>query len=148
LAAIAALAQAAAHEYRSAIFTGLVTIQACSVVMLGLKYGYAKYSVFDWVCQAGALAGLLLWWWFNSPTIAIIAAVSIDLVGALPTVRHSWLKPNEETAISYVLSALAAFLAILALTDYNFNSLLYALYLFVADGTIAGILIVRQRPAK
>lgn len=144
LAAVAALGQVGAHEYRSAIFTGLVAVQASLVVVLGLKYGFAKYSTFDWICQGGAMLGLILWWLFNSPTIAIFAAATVDLIGALPTVRHAWLKPSEETASSFALSALAALLSLLALTDYNFNSMVYALYLLVIDSLIAGIVYAKQ----
>lgn len=145
LSTIASFALVAAGENRSAFFSGMLALQTGSVVVLGLKFGYAKYSTFDYVCQVGAVIGLLLWWIFNSPSLAIYAAVIIDFIGALPTVRHSILKPQEETASSYTLSALSALLAIFALTEYNLNSLVYALYILVIDGTIATILIIKQR---
>lgn len=145
LSGIATAAQIAAHEYRSAVFSGAITFQVFVIVLLGLKYGYAKYSKFDWVCQISALVGLLLWWLLNSPLIALIAAVVIDLIGALPTVRHSLLKPQEETASSYVLATVSALFAILALTNYSVTSLLYVSYIFCMDGAIALILVNKKR---
>lgn len=148
LSAIATAAAIAAGENRSAIFSGAITVQVGVIVLLGLKYGYAKYSIFDWTCQISALVGLLLWWLFDSPTIALVAAVTIDLVGALPTVRHSFLKPYEETASSYLLASLGGVLALLALTSYNFESMLYASYIALIDGSIAAVIITRQKTVK
>ena len=44
LTAIAAIAEIAAHEYTTAIFTTLSVAETGLVVILGLKYGYAKYG--------------------------------------------------------------------------------------------------------
>ena len=145
LTAIATIAEIAAHEYTTAIFTSSAVLETSLVVVLGLKYGYAKYSRFDVICQIGALSGFALWWLFNSPALAVIAAVTIDFIGALPTIRHSWLMPSEETWPTYALAGLGGLFAIFALTAYNWTSLTYAVYIVLINLVLSIILIGRGR---
>ena len=76
--------------YGSSVCTGLV-------VVFGLKYGFVKFTSFDIACQVGAVLGLTFWVVFNSPAIGIIVPIIIDFIGLLPTLRHAWHKPGEET---------------------------------------------------
>ncbi len=144
LTLVATIAEIAAHEYTTAIFTSSAVVETSIIVVLGLKYGYVKYTSFDWACQIGALSGFFFWWYFNSPAVAVIAAVTIDFIGALPTVVHSWTRPDEETWPTYALAGLGGLLAIFALTSYNWTSLTYAVYIVGINILIAGILITRK----
>jgi hypothetical protein len=145
LTTVATAAEWAAGEYTAALFTGAASLETLSVVILGLKKGHVSYTRFDMWCQAGALAGLVLWWLFDSPAVAVMAAVSIDFIGGLPTFRHSWLAPGEETWQTYALSGLGGVFALLALSSYNWISLPYAVYIVAASFLIAGIIIFRRR---
>ncbi len=145
LTSIATAAEITAHEYVAAIFTGAAVLETATIVILGLKYGYVKYTNFDVVCQISAVLGIILWQIFNSPVIGVAASVTIDLVGALPTVRHSWLKPGEETWSTYALAGLGGVLAILALDSYNWVSLPYAVYIIFINGLLAGIILNRRK---
>lgn len=143
LTGIATIAEIAGHEYKTAIFTGTAVLETAIIVILGLKYGYVKWTRFDYTCQIGAFVGLGLWWLFDTPAIAVIAAVSIDFIGALPTVRHSWLKPGEETWSTYALAGLGGLLAIFALTAYNWTSLSYTIYIVIINIVFSSILIAK-----
>jgi hypothetical protein len=143
LGLVATVAAVAAGEYKAAIFSSAAVMETSLIVVLGLRYGYVKYARFDVVCQVGVLVGLGLWWIFNSPALAVIAVVTIDLIGALPTVRHSWMRPYEETWISYAVCSFAAILALLALNTYNWVSLPYAIYIVLINALITLILLIR-----
>ena len=141
LTAIITAAELAAHEYTAAIFSASATVETTVIVVMGLRYGFVKYSRFDFVCQLGALAGIVLWRLFDSPAAAIVALVIVDSIGALPTVRHAWLRPREETISTYVLAALSGGLAIGALSTYTWSSLIYAVYIVVIDLVIVTAII-------
>jgi hypothetical protein len=143
LTGLATAAEIVDKEYRTAIFTGVGCIAVAIVVTLGLIHGYVKYSRFDYICQFSVLLGLALWWFYDSPEVAIVAAVVIDLIGTLPTLRHSWNQPGEESAATFSISALSALLAVLALTDYNWSSLSFPAYLVGINLTIAFTIIYR-----
>lgn len=95
LTGIATAAEIAGHQYVTAIFTSSAVLETAIIVLLGLKYGYVKYTSFDVVCQIGAIIGIILWQIFNSPSLGVIASVAIDFVAAMPTIRHSWMKPGQ-----------------------------------------------------
>lgn len=148
LTVIATFAEFTAKEYTTAIFTSSAVLATGLVVGLGLKYGYSKYSVFDFICQIGALIGLILWWFFNDPALAVIASVTIDFIGALPTLRHSWLRPNEETWITYALSSFGGIFAVLALTSFNFTSLSYPVYMVFSNLLLFTVILIRTQKKK
>lgn len=145
LTGIATAAAFAAHEPRTAVLTLASTVCTGSVVILGLRFGIAKFSLFDILCQIGAVIGLVLWLVFNSPTIGIVVPVAIDVIAMLPTLHHSWLKPYEETWQTFLLGTIAPLFTLASLTTYTTASLLYPLYLFVANATITGTILAGRR---
>ena len=88
LTGIATVAEFSAHEYTTAFYTASAAVTTGMIVVLGFKYGYARYTAFDIVCQVMALVGFALWWIFNNPTLAVVASVTIDFIAALPTIRR------------------------------------------------------------
>lgn len=145
LTGIATVAEIAAHEYVTAIFTSSAVLETTIIVVLGLRYGYVKYTTFDVVCQVAAFVGIILWQLFNSPTIGVIASVTIDFVGAMPTIRHSWRNPGEETWSTYALAGLGGALAIAALSSYNWISLTYAVYIVLINIVLSVIIMQRNK---
>jgi hypothetical protein len=145
LTGVATIAEISAGEYRTAIFTGTAVIETLSIVLLGIKYGHARYSAFDIICQIGALFGFVLWAIFNSPAAAVIFSVVIDFIGALPTVKHSWLKPNEETWITFAMAGAGGVLALFALTAHNWTSLTYAVYIVLINSVFTLVIVTRGK---
>jgi len=144
LSGIATAAAITAGEYAAASFTAAVAVETILIVILGVRRGYVKYGSFEIICQVGAVIGIILWQVFDSPAVGVVATVVVDLIGALPTVVHSWRKPGEETASTYVLAAIAGCFAVAALPDYNWVSLPYTLYILVIDVVFAAIIIGRR----
>lgn len=145
LTGIASAAAFAAGEYRTAFLVLGGTICTGLVALLGLKYGIAKMTWFDGLCQLGAIAGLILWLIFSSPSIAIAFTLAIDFIVMLPTLRHCWVSPQEETWQTYVVGIVAALCTVASLVDYNFVSLTFPLYLIAADGVLAAVIVARRR---
>ena len=145
LTGVATIAEIAAGEYRTAIFTGTAVLETSLVVILGIKYGHTKYAPFDVVCQISALFGFVLWALFNSPAAAVIFSVTIDFIGAMPTIRHSWQKPGEETWITYAMAGAGGVLALFSFTAYNWTSLTYAIYIVFINAVFTSILILRSK---
>jgi hypothetical protein len=71
------------------------------------------------------------------------ASVTIDFIGAIPTIRHSWIAPGEETWPTYAMAGIGGGLAILALNSYNATSLTYAVYIVLINTLLCSILISR-----
>ena len=145
LTAVATIAEFAAGEYRTAVFTSFACVATAAVVLLGIRRGHLRYSVLDIVCQIGALSGFILWWLFNTPVAAVIAAVSIDFIGAIPSLRHAWKKPKEETWTTFALAGIGAIFGIASLHAFNATSLMYASYIVVINIIFSTIIVTRRR---
>jgi hypothetical protein len=145
LTGIATAAEINAGEYTTAFFTAAATLETGLVVVLGIRHGFVKYTRFDVVCQLSAVVGIVLWQLFDSPQIAIAATVVIDFIGALPTLRHSWQQPGEETWLTFMLGSVASIFAIAALTSYSLVALSFPLYLALVNAATATIILVRRR---
>ncbi|OVE79459.1 hypothetical protein BVY00_00395 [bacterium G20] len=148
LAAITGAASLSDKQYASAILSLWVVIVTWTVVALGLRYGDKSFKLLDGVTLAASFIGLLLWWIFNSPAIAIIASLTIDLVASIPTYVHSWTRPNEETTSAYFLGMLASIFTLLAAKEVSVTAIAVPVYFIFADGSLVTILTMRSRRSK
>lgn len=142
---VATTAEFSAGEYRTALFTGSITIECLLIVILGSKFGYSRYTKFDAVCQFGALLGFVVWWVFNNPLLAIFFVMAIDFLACLPTIEHSWFSPREETWQTFILSCVGGLFALFSLTSYNWTSTLYPVYIVLINTLITSVILFRRK---
>lgn len=142
LTGIASAASFSDGQIVSGVFTAAGTLGTLSVVVLGWKYGDRKLERLDFACLAGALAGLALWLILDSPALAVLVTVSIDLIGCIPTIKHSWQKPHEETWITYAVSSVGGGLTLFVIGDWHITSALYPVYITLAAASIALVILL------
>ena len=131
LTGIAAAALFAEGQPRAGQLLVADTAGTLAIVLFGLRHGIAKLDWIDGLLQLGAIVGLVLWLVFNSPMIAIVMTITVDLLATIPTLRHSWSEPDEETTITFVLCAVAALLTLLSLKTYDVSGWIYPVYLLL-----------------
>lgn len=153
LIGIGAAALFASDETNAALLLTGDFVATFGVVVFGLWRGTVKIDTFDVLCQAGAIIGLLLWLIFDSPLIAIVATIAIDFIGTIPTLRHSWKHPEEETPITFLIGVIATILTLLSLKEYSVSAWVYPAYLLCSNAllfiTIShGKKIVAEHTAK
>jgi hypothetical protein len=124
---------------------------ACGlVVLLGYKHGERIVGRLDVACLLGACLALGLWGLLKSPAIAAVVIVVTDFLGAIPTFRHSWLRPYEETWLAFALSGLSGAVTLLAANFAVLTAIVYPLYILVANFIIVILLLLvsphRARP--
>src|ERR1700751_2126688 len=67
--------------FQTALLSGASALATGWVTILALRRGKIKYTAFDFVCQALAIAGIIGWRFTGQPEIAVLIVVSVDLVG-------------------------------------------------------------------
>jgi hypothetical protein len=144
LTAIATAAAFSDKQYPSAVLTLASTISTALVVVLSLNYGDRRFERFDIFCEIGAALGVILWVVFDNPLVAVIATVSIDFIAALPTLRHSWLKAEEETPITFLLASLGSLLAFAAIHKPHVLGIIYPVYLVAMNFLIFLVISTRR----
>ncbi|MGB3756550.1 MAG: hypothetical protein WBA07_09280 [Rivularia sp. (in: cyanobacteria)] len=113
------------------------------IAILTLIYGKGGWNSFDKTCILGTGISLVLWWHYDSPLIALSINIAIDFLGALPTIRKSYRKPETEDLLTWIIFLLAHTLNLFAIKQWSFSVLAYPAYLFF---TVATVVLLLLRP--
>lgn len=144
LTSIAATAALVEHQYATAVLLSSAAIETTLIVVIGWKNGNKKIEKLDVYCLLGAIVGIMFWIIFNSPAIAVVATILIDLIGGIPTLVHSWKRPAEETWFTFMLASLGAVCTLLVINDWRISSFAYPLYLVVVNAEFMSVIIIRR----
>lgn len=115
-----------------------------AVLALSFKYGEGGWTPFDAACLFGAAFGFVLWWWFDSPVPTLFFGLFVDLMGALPTIRKSYVDPKSEDLFTWILFLAANAINLLAIREWNVIFASYPVYMTGITGVIVGVLAVRR----
>ncbi len=117
------------------------------IFLLSLRFGERQFDHFDWLCLAGALLAMGLWWLTSNPTAAVILVTVTDAVGFIPTFRKGFRKPFEETLSLYAFGAVGLALSLFALDAYSLTTWLYPASLVVTNSCFI-LLVLAQRKRR
>lgn len=145
LTAIAFAGQVSEGAGPGAWVTGFTAAVSFVIFVTALRRGEKDLPLVDWLSLAGAALALALWAATDQPLVAMILITLIDALGFLPTFRKSWLRPWEETAVTYALSGLKFVIAIVALENFAVTTWLYPASLVLMNGLFVGMLVLRRR---
>ncbi len=106
------------------------------IAILSIKYGEGGWTRFDRGCLIGAAVSLALWWIFSSPIIALLINLSIDLLGALPTIRKAYYEPNGENRTAWALFFAGNTFNLFAVERWVLVIAIYPIYMFLGSGII------------
>jgi hypothetical protein len=115
------------------------------IFFASLKYGEKDIRPFDWFCLVAAGLALIPWLLTNEPLLSIILVTIIDLLGFAPTIRKAYLRPYQETLVTHAISTFKYAFIIIALQNYTVTTVLFPLAVFIADGLLVGMLILRRK---
>lgn len=107
------------------------------------KRSYWKLERNDYFCALFSLLALIFWAVTNEPAVAILFSLLSDLFASIPTLRKSWHYPESESADAYVGGMFSALTSFFAMTQWNFSSVAFSLYLTLLNATI--ILFIHRK---
>lgn len=145
VAVINTAAAISTHAVHTAIFSGITTVGNGAILVAGLKKGVKKYTPFDFICQALALIGLLLWRLTNDPSLAVLFGLLVIVIAAMPTWRHAYMKPFEETWKSFVIGSSSGAVTILSLSSFTFVAVAFPLTAATNSALMVAIILSRRR---
>ena len=148
LTGMAAAAAFSDGQLASGLFALLGSLATAAIAIAGFRYGDRSLTPLDISCLSGVIVGLVLWRLFDSPALAVWAAIAIDLTGFIPTLVHAWRAPHEETLITYALVSFGGFLSVAAALlagGISVTALGYPLYAAVSMGSCGILSLVRLK---
>ena len=112
------------------------TVGPTIVAIMSFWYGEGGSSKFDVFCFLCAFLGLGLWLILDMVVLALWLSIIIDGIGALPTIRKSYLKPKSESLIGWSAFSIANALNFGVMYhrfdgNESIHALVYPLYLFL-----------------
>ena len=124
---------------------GFTAFVAFFIFLAALKMGEKNITRTDWFFLIASIAAMVPWLLSDDPLLSVILITIIDAFGFAPTFRKAYHKPQEETLITFALSAIKFVISIVALSNYSVVTVLYPLSLVIANGAFVLMLIIRRK---
>ena len=126
-----------------AFSAGLLSI---TVLVLTLFHkGKRDITPADTAFSICALVALVLWLYAKQPLLSAVLIMAVDVLGFVPTVRKSWLKPRSENITFYAVNTVRFVIALAALKEYSVITVLYPAVWFFGNAFFTAMLAVRRR---
>jgi hypothetical protein len=103
-------------------------IGPCVILFLSLRAGRFTWDTLDSLYILCAVLGLVWWWISGVATTAQAVSVFVDLLGAVPTLRKCWARPDSEDPLAWWVFFAAGVLNLFAVETWSFASGLYPVY--------------------
>lgn len=145
LGAIAFFTQFAAGATWSLTMSGVDALLTLLIFILAFRKSEGSFVFRDKAALVAAAIGLVLWYFTKQPLIALGITIAVDMTATALTVHKTYLDPGSETLSSWLCSCAGGILAALAVGRWSFGLLLYPVYLAIANGVVAGIIISRAK---
>lgn len=107
--------------------------------------GKTEWEPLNVICLVGTGVGVILWWSFSSPELALAVTLCVDFLGCWDTFRHCYQKPEEESRLAWLLWLASNLTNLLAVEHWTPAVASYPVYLFTANVIINAILFFRLR---
>jgi hypothetical protein len=136
LGLIAFISQLGLGASWSLVFSGLDTTASILVFILAIKYGVGGHTRFDIAALVIASLGVVIAIVAKEPIISLLGVIIADLSGMALTIRKTYISPNSETTISWLLVGTASLFGLLAVGKLSYAILLYPFYLMLANYSV------------
>lgn len=115
------------------------------VAVVSLWRGEKNITKSDWLCLAGAFAGIIGWLITNNPLVATVLASVTDTLAIIPTFRKAYHKPYEENIPGFSIDLVTYVLEIMALESLNLTTALFPVVIIINDSLLVGMILIRRR---
>jgi hypothetical protein len=115
------------------------------IALLSLKYGEEGWTTLDKACLAGAGTGLALWYWSGDAALALYFTITVDAIGAAPTIKKAYERPESESRTAWLMYLVANTLNLFALSEWTLAAASYPVYVFALSAIMSALLSRRRR---
>lgn len=137
LAGVAGTAALADHQIPAGVFALSNCGEDFLVVLLGLKLGDRTFEKLDVFSLMAAIVGVWMLVILKLPAATLLVIIATDVFGTIPTAKHAWLKPYDETLYTFLMFVVADWLILLIANHNIFTGYAWPAYLMAADLLVA-----------
>lgn len=125
--------------------TGVTALLCLVIFVFALFKGKRHFHLTDWICLLAAMVALALWQLAENPLAAVVLITLTDAIAFIPTFRKGFVKPYEDTPITFGLNGLKFFISLFALNSVTMTTWLYPASLVVTNWAFAAMVYARRR---
>ncbi|HEU0117584.1 MAG TPA: hypothetical protein VFR09_03025 [Alphaproteobacteria bacterium] len=124
--------------------TGASALMCCIISAGAIVRGEKNITRGDWLAFVGAALAIPVWYVTHDPLWAVVLSTCIDAMAYYPTFRKSWHKPFEENFVTYSMDTVKWTVALFALESYSPTTLIYPLFLMMANIALVSMILLRR----
>lgn len=124
---------------------GIQSVGVIIVFLLSLWTGYGGLLKRDVIILLASGATLIVWYFTKQPLLAVYLTVLIDAMAGYLTIIKSYQEPDTETPITWMLSGLAGFFAVLSVGRLDPSLLAYPFYIFLVNSSVVVAIMLGRR---
>lgn len=128
----------------SLLFSGLDTLGSMITFTLSLRFGVGGWTKLDRLALAIATVGVIISVAERQPVIALLGVMLADLSGTALTIRKTFLAPDTETTISWLLVGTGGLCGVLLVGKLDVSLLLYPAYLMAANYSVPVVQVIAR----
>ena len=114
-----------------------------TITVLAILRGLPGWSRLDKFCLAGAALSLALMGITGSPLVGMIAGLTADSLGCIPTFVSAYADPKRENGLAWFLAFVSSVLALFGLTAWTVATAAQPLTFLVLQFAMVSLVIVR-----
>ncbi|MGW4769548.1 hypothetical protein ACWEO2_16080 [Nocardia sp. NPDC004278] len=142
-----------AGAYLAAGINAASATMNAAVIALGLRRGVSLRpgDNIDWACLLSSIACVLVTVEISDKTFGAMLAICANLIATVPTLRHAWSKPQEETWQMFAANAFAGALGVsgvLLASGYQFATVAGPLITTIGNIVLVTLTVGRGRFAE
>lgn len=104
-----------------------------------------KLTTMDQWCFGGAIVSIIFLIIFNTGPLSILAGTITDALAYASTLRKIWSHPQTEPASNYALNTVRQGIVIIAISSYNFVTLIFPVSLIFLNLITVALIVIRTR---
>jgi hypothetical protein len=129
----------------SSVFMGCTAVLVATTFLLSMKLGIGGASTADRILLVSAMLLLGYWLTVQDTRLSTIVAVSVDFLGAIPTVIKARRQPHTENYAQWILAGLGGLFSMLAVARHDYILYIYPIYNVTMNGVIVCTKYYAQR---
>ena len=143
LIVIALLQQAGLGAGWAMAVTAGETVGSLAILVLALYKGAGGFNRTDVLCYV--MLVIDVWWWLatKDALLALHLTMVADTIAFYPTVIKTWHNPKSETPLFFIAGTIAPILNMVAVGSYSYQTIVFPLYLAIANGIEVVLIYIR-----
>ncbi|MET9026142.1 hypothetical protein ABZW96_11025 [Nocardia sp. NPDC004168] len=136
--------------YLAAAINAAAAAMNAAVIVVGITRGSGlrPEDNIDWACLVSSIACVLVTVGVQEKAFGALFAICANLIATIPTLRHVWSKPHEETWQTFAANALAnglGLLGVLLVSGFEFVSIAGPMISTAGNAGLVALTVGRAR---